>query len=101
MELIKVDKKVLDSFTHLMAISLKTDYNALRGFDTDNKVMSVYMAQEILGYNLDLLCEFYRIDKDQLKEGFHFIYIALLLDKTLKNRINDLKIKWLNILDNE
>tara|TARA_B100000768_G_scaffold116524_1_gene107832 strand:+ start:2485 stop:2790 length:306 start_codon:yes stop_codon:yes gene_type:complete len=101
MELIKVDKKVLDNFTYLMAISLNTDYNGLRGFDTDNKVMTVYMAQEILGYNLDLLCEFYRIDKDQLKLGFHGISVALLIDKTLKNRINDLKIKWLNLLDNE
>lgn len=101
MELIKIHNKLLNDFTNLCAKALKTDYNGLRGFDTDNKVLTVYMAREILKIDLDFLCEFYRIDKNQLKDEFQCIEIAILIDQTIKPRLEILRNKWIKYLTNE
>lgn len=101
MELIAIDKYKLNKFTKLCAKALDTHEYSLRGFDTENKILTIYMAKKILELDLNTLCEYYRIHPNQLKNGFYGINIALCLDNSLKNRINILKNRWLKILNNE
>lgn len=91
--------KTLNRFTAVIAAVLDLDFNSLRGFDTQDKLLASYVAKKVLQLDDGLLSTYYRINVDFMRRGWEDKQIALLVNDQLLIQCEQIKRLWLLLTD--